>query len=413
MPELEFINLVAVLLVAFLAPLGLGLVPGVRMPSVVLEIVAGIVLGPSVLGWVEADVPVEVLAWIGLTFMLFLAGLGTDLEHLRGPTGILAGKGFLLSIALALATAFMLDLAGLIETPILIAIALTATSIGVVIPVLMDAGEAESPFGQAVISGSTVCGVGAVLALSLLFSEESASWGVRLGLLGAFAAVLVVTALLIDEAERAPRVREALVRLQDSTAQIRIRGAFLLMIAVVAVAGQVGVELLIAGFLAGVLLGVVDRDQVLTHPDFHAKLTAVGFGVFIPVFFVASGLRLDLRALVERPATVAQVPVFLLALLVVRGLPALLYLRPFGPRRTVAAALLQATTLPFIVVATQIGVELDRLDTATAAAMVMAGLISVLIFPMAAASVLAVAAVAPDATTVPPVAEGAISKTPG
>ena len=183
------------------------------------------------------------------------------------------------------------------------------------------------------------------------------------------------------------RLGEVLVRLQDTTAEIRVRFAVVLLIAFTALAERVGLESILGAFLAGVVVGVVDRDST-SHPAFRTKLEAIGFGFLIPVFFVSSGARLDLQGLLDQPSALLRVPVFLLALLVMRGLPALLQLKALGRRSTVAVALLQATSLPFIVAAVQIGIELDRISPVTGAAMVTAGLLSVLIFPLVALGLL-------------------------
>jgi Kef-type K+ transport system membrane component KefB len=179
-----------------------------------------------------------------------------------------------------------------------------------------------------------------------------------------------------------------LLRLQDTTDQIRIRGAFVLLAVFAALAERLGLEVILGAFLAGALLTLVDSNKMLTHPRFRTKLEAIGFGVFVPFFFVTSGLRFDLAALVASPATLARVPLFLAALLRVRGAPALLYRSLVGGRRTVVAGLLEATTLTFIVAATQIGQALGLMGAATAAALVAAGLLSVLLFPLGALTLL-------------------------
>jgi Kef-type K+ transport system membrane component KefB len=252
------------------------------------------------------------------------------------------------------------------------------------VPVLKDSGRISSGFGQLVIAAASIADFGAVILLSLLFSRESASTTAQLILLGGFlvASVAVVVALL--GVERSMRLTAVLVRLQDTTAQIRVRGAVLLLVGFVALAERLGLEVILGAFLAGAALTLVDRDRAMTHPQFRTKLEAAGYGIFVPVFFVASGLAFDLDALLE--SGVAKVPLFLAALLAVRGLPALLYRLP--RRETAVAALLQATSLPFIVAASMIGLELKLVDEATAAALVAAGLLSVLLFPLAALTLL-------------------------
>jgi Kef-type K+ transport system membrane component KefB len=162
-----------------------------------------------------------------------------------------------------------------------------------------------------------------------------------------------------------------------------VRGAIVLLIAFAAVAEQLGLEVILGAFAAGAVLTLADRDEVMTHPTFRLKLEAIGFGLFIPVFFVASGLRFDLNALLDDPSNLAMVPVFLLALAVVRGLPALLYRPLVGARRAAVAGLFQATSLPFIVAATAIGRDLDMIGGAESAELIAAGLLSVLLFPLA------------------------------
>ncbi len=400
--ELAFTNLLAVALIAFAAPLALGLAPALRLPAVVLELVAGIAVGPAGLGWVEVDAPVEVLALLGLAILLFLAGLEVEFDQLRGPLLRLALASFALSFVLGVAVGLGLHAAGFVKSPVFVAIVLSATSLGVVIPVLKDAGLVASPFGQLVIAAASIADVATILLLSLLFSKESASatsTAVLLGGLGLLAVAVAATVLL---AKRSMRLGETLLRLQDTTAQIRVRGAFLLLVVFVAIAQRLGLEVILGAFVAGALLSVLDPDRTMSHPRFRAKLEAAGFGIFIPVFFVASGLRFDLGALTASASTVARVPVFVAALLLVRALPALLYRSYLGDdRRTIVAGLLQATSLPFIVASTQIGLTLELLTPATAAGLIAAGLLSVLVFPLAGLTLLRGSAPAPQAATGP------------
>jgi Kef-type K+ transport system membrane component KefB len=173
-----------------------------------------------------------------------------------------------------------------------------------------------------------------------------------------------------------------LTRLQDTTAQIRVRGAFALLIGFAALAEALGVEVILGAFIAGAILRLVDADGEMTHPTFRGKLEAIGYGVFVPVFFVATGLRFDLTALLASPAAIAQVPLFGAILLAVRGLPILAFRSEAALARLAAGGLLLATLLP--VAPVQIGLELGLLDPATGAALVSAGLVAVLVFPVLA-----------------------------
>ena len=388
MPNVSFSGLLIVAIVAFAAPLLLGLTPARRLPAIVLEIVAGIIIGPSVLGWVRVDLPLSILSVLGLAFLLFLAGLEVELERLRGRLLVFVGSGFLLSFGLALLVGYGLYLAGQVVSPLLIAIILVATGLGIVIPVLKDAGESASDFGQLVIAGAMFAEFGSIILLTLFFSREATSTATKLVLLGGFALLAAGFAFVILRLERSKRIAAVLLRLQDTTAQIRVRGAFMLLVAFVALASVLGLETILGAFVAGVILRLIDGDQMMTHPQFRLKLEAIGFGVFIPVFFVTSGILFDLPALFSSPATLLRVPVFLVALLLVRGVPALLYRPLVGSRRSIVAGLLQATSLSFIVAASQIGLELGLITKATGAALIAAGLLSVLIFPLLALTIL-------------------------
>src|SRR5215218_7989446 len=218
----SFSSLLVVMAVAFGAPLLLGLFPRVQLPSVVLEIVAGIVVGPSVLGIAEVDETVEVVAVLGLAFVLFLAGLEIEFEKLRGRVLRLTGLGFALSFAIALVVALGLKAGGLVDTPLLVAIILCATSLGVLVPVLKDAGEISSTFGQLIIASASIADFGAIILLSIFFSGEGGT-GSTVLLLGALFLLAAVVFGVVRGAERSMRIREDLLRLQDTTAQIRVR----------------------------------------------------------------------------------------------------------------------------------------------------------------------------------------------
>jgi len=382
MTTVHFTNLLIVVAAGVLAPLVLGFFPLIRLPAIVLEIVLGIVIGPSVLGWVKPDLPVSILALIGLAFLLFLSGLEIDVERLRGPILKLTAFGFAVSFAIAIVIGIGLHAGGFVKSPLFVAIVLVATSLGVIVPVLKDSGNISSSFGQLVIAAASIADFGAIILLSVFFSGRgSTSTAGTLILLGVFGLVVALVGLAIAGVEHSMSLARVLRRLQDTTAQIRVRAAFLLLIAFTALADSVGLETILGAFAAGALLSLIDRDDAMTHPQFRLKLEAVGFGVFIPVFFVTSGVRFDLNALFASTSTVARVPLFLIAIYLARGLPAFVYVRLLGRSRAVIAGVLQATSLPFIVAATQIGVQLGVVTRASAAGLVAAGLLSVIISP--------------------------------
>jgi Kef-type K+ transport system membrane component KefB len=386
--ELAFTNLLIIVAAGFAAPLALGFFPSVRLPSVVLEIVVGIALGPAVLGWVHVDDAVQVFATVGLAYLLFLAGLEIDFVRLRGRVLRLALVGFVVSLGIAIVVGLLLRAGDFVQQPLFVAIVLSATSLGVLVPVLKDAGESDSTFGQLIIAAGTIADFATVILLSLFFSRESGSTTSKVILLAGLFVVAVLVALLIAGVEHSRRLREVLRRLQDTTAQIRIRAAFMLLIGLVALATELGLEVILGAFIAGAIISLVDRDRSMTHPDFRLKLEAAGFGIFIPVFFVTTGVRYDLDALTADASTLLHVPIFLAALVVVRGLPALLYRSVIPREQLPVAVLMQATSLPFIVAATAVGLALDVVTPANAAALIAAGLLSVVIFPALALALL-------------------------
>jgi Kef-type K+ transport system membrane component KefB len=391
MPEVGFTNLLVVCVVALLAPLTLGFAPRVRVPAVVLEIVAGVALGPSGLDWVEVDLPVSIVAVLGLAFLLFLAGLEIDVHRLRGAVLRLALIGYAVTLALGLAVGGGLDLLGWVGSPVLVAVALSATSLGLVVPVLKDAGRLDGSLGQTVVASASVADFVAIVLLSLFFSTSESGTATRLALLAVFGALVALTALAALTVSRSTRLSETVTRLQDTTAEIRVRASVLLLVGFVFLASHLGLETILGAFLAGAVVGLVDSDmngETSSHPQFRTKLEALGYGFLIPVFFVASGLRLDLAGLLDDPAALLRVPVLAVALLVVRGAPALLLVRRYDGRSVAAAGLLQATSLPFLVTAAQIGVDTGTLSSTTAAALVCAGLVSVVLYPAVALGLL-------------------------
>lgn len=381
MPKVSFSSLFVIATIAVAAPLLIGLFPRIRVPAVVLEIVAGIAVGPHGFRLASIDLPVQILALVGLAFLLFLAGLEIDVERLRGRLVRLAGLGFMVTMVLGLLAGTAFNAADIVRSPLFLAVALSATSLGLVVPVLKDAGQVDSEVGQLTIGAASVADFGAVLLLTIFFSSEgSTSTGAKLVLLGGFALLVVVLGLALWRLNRSMRFGNLLVRLQDTTAELRVRMAVLLLVGFVALAEQLGLEVILGAFVAGALLRLVDRDTS-THPHFRMKLEAIGYGFVVPVFFVTSGMRFDLDALIDSPSAFARVPLFLLALLVVRGAPALLYRRSVGSRKAAAAGLLQATSLPFIVTAVDIGLILGLIQPVNGAALVSAGLVSVILFP--------------------------------
>jgi Kef-type K+ transport system membrane component KefB len=385
--ELSLGTVLVVAVIALLAPLLVQLAPALRLPAVVLEIVLGIVVGPSGLDWVEVDVPTEVLALFGLGFLLFLAGLEIDFAQLRSAAARLA-LAFVLSSALAVLAGLGTEAVRETDAPVFVAIALVSTSLGLVVPVVRDAGETSTELGQLILAGSSVGEFGAIVLVTLFFSTESSSTGSTVFLLCTFGVLAALIGIGLTRAGRSLRVSATLLRLEETTAQLGVRIAIVLLAVFFVLAADLGLETILGAFVAGVLLRTVDRDERLVHERFRSKVEAIGYGFLVPVFFVSTGMKFDADALFAEPEHLLLLDAFLVALLVVRGLPAILYRPIVGTRGAVAAGLLQATSLTFLVVAAHLGRELDVLDAAGAAALLGAGLLSVVIFPPIALALL-------------------------
>lgn len=384
-------GLVIVLAVAAGAPLLLGLLPWLQLPGALLEILAGIVLGPSVLGWVTPDATIRALALLGLSFLLFLAGFEIDLRRFRGTLGRRVALSLGISVLAAVAVGAVLVALG-VGGAALIGVALLATSLGLVVPVLADSGALERPVGRIALAGASAGEVAAVVLLSVGLAGTDTPLAGRLLLLGLLLAALGAVAVVVLGAERSMRITGLVARLADTSAQIRVRLTVLLVAGLALAAQLLGFEAILGAFLAGLLLRALDPEPGRTHPPYPVKLDAVGYGLLVPVFFVTSGLTLDLRGLVAQPAAIAAVPAFVGALLLVRALPVVAFRGELPRRELVAAGLLQATSLPLLLAAVEIGDEMGLLDPATGAGLVAAGLVSVLVFPAVALTLLPVPA---------------------
>jgi Kef-type K+ transport system membrane component KefB len=378
--EISYAGVAGVAIVALLAPLLVSLAPSLRLPAVALEIVLGIILGPSVLGWIEADVPVEVLSTIGLGYLLFLAGMELDLNAVRQylrPISV----GFVLSLILALLAGGAIGLVDLNDDPMFLAVVLVSTSLSLVVPVLSEAKLTTTPFGQVVMGASSMGEFGALLLLSLFFSTTATSTGSQLLLLGVFLAAAAIAGLALSRVGRSIRALDLLERFGDTPAQLGVRFLVLMMLLFLGFANDLGFEAILGSFVAGALLRVTDKSGKLDDPHFKSKIEALGYGFLVPAFFVASGLTFDVDALFGSSSNLVLIPVLLVAILVVRGVPALFYRGRFSHKQIVAAGLLQSTTLSMVVIAAQVGVELGTIDAGTSAALLSAGILTVVIFP--------------------------------
>ncbi len=397
MLAISFNSVLIIAGISVLVPVVLGLLPRLPVPGAVLEVIAGIVVGPSVLGWVREDAPVQVLRDLGLGMLLFLAGLEIDVDRLRGPLSRLASAAFGVSAVLGLLCGLVSWLAGQATQPLLLGIILMSTSAGLLLPLLKDAGEGTTEFGQLVMTAAALAEVVPIMLLSLFFSAASKTSQEQLISLGIFLALLVLIGLTLSTVRRLRGLDRMLDRLEHRSGQLRVRATLTLALACGVLAYRFGFASILGAFAAGLLVKLVEISRYKPDRDFLTKLEGIGFGFLIPIFFIATGVEFQLKDLLDHPVALAEVPLFLIALLFVRGLPALLYRRRTGTRRAVAAGLLQATTLTFVIVATQIGLAAGKVTPTVAAALVAAGLLSAALFPIGAQRLLSRAEPVPSA----------------
>jgi Kef-type K+ transport system membrane component KefB len=380
----QFGGLLALAVAAFAAPLAARTIPGRLVPPVVLEVLAGIAIGPQGLGLVHATGGVYVLYLLGFGFLLFLAGQEIEVGRFRGPTFRVTGASFAVSLVVAVPVAFLLRLIAHGADVRLLALALTASSLGVMVPVLRDAGEVSTDFGQLAIMAGSVGEFAALLLLTVLFSAQPEPTWAQVAYVAALGAAAVIGAIGLRRLWRSAWLRRHLLATDQTTAQLRVRGAFVILLAFAAIAHEFGVDALLGAFVAGVVLNIADSDDRPTRERYEGKLHAIGYGFLVPVFFIVTGVQFDVRSLVASASSLALMPAVLAGILIVRAAPAVLYRRQLGTRPAAAAGLLQATTLTFPVVVAEVGTSLHLLTSATSAALVGAALLSVLIFPAVA-----------------------------
>ena len=373
----DLASLVIIAAVAVLAPIIADIPRRARIATVVVEILLGIVIGPEVLDIAQPDEFVDFLSNLGLASLFFLAGREIDLRRIAGAPLRLAGAGWLIGLLLGVAIGFALDAAGVVSDPEIVGIALATTALGVLVPILHDAGLSATRFGTIVLAVGAIGELGPIIILSVFLATDNDVASAIL--LFAFSAIAVATALTAVRLH--PR---RIARLVDETmhasGQLAVRICMLLLLSLVFLAVELGQDLILGAFAAGIVLGYATRDAPALD-ELWPKLDAIGYGLLIPFFFIRSGMTFDLDGLLESPASLAELPLFLALFLVVRGLPSLLSRREVPPGTLGPLALMSASALPLVVAITDVGVQTGKLASDTAASMVGAAMLSVLIFP--------------------------------
>ena len=371
----DFQSLLVIAAISAFVPLIVGLFR-IKVAEVVLLLGAGVLFGPQLLGLITVDDSIALLSELGLGMLFFLAGLELEAIAVRGESGRLAAIGWFTSIVLAGIIALILQNLGIIRDGLGVAIALTSTALGTLLPILRDRNELGTRFGRFFMGAGAWGEFGPIIAISVLLGTKSSFAALislaAFGLLAAFIAWL-------PSRFAGDRVRDVLERGNHSTSQTALRFTMLLLIALLALAGRFGLDVVLGAFIAGVIVRRFSPPNA--ESQLQVKVEAIAFGLLIPLFFVVSGARLDVMSIVEHPL---RLVLFFTLLLVVRGLPQVVIYRKALPdtRLRWRFPLLVATGLPIIVAVTSLEVTEGVMDPRNAAALVGAGALSVLFFPL-------------------------------
>lgn len=373
--------LLAIGFIATLSPLLANIPMAIRLPIVVVEILLGIIVGPHVIGWVQPTAELKFFGDLGMVFLFFMAGMELRFHHVQGKPLMLGTAAWIVSLFLAIGVGYVLSWTGLIDTYMLVAIALTTTAIGPLIPILKDAGEFDTKFGRMVLGAGALGELGPILSISLLMGKRYETTDQAL-LMIAFVFVAVISVYGASKI-RLDSVVNFFRKWLHSNSQLAVRASILILVGLVALAGSFGLDVILGSFVAGMTVELMCKGnggEVLRN-----RLKAIAFGFLIPAFFVTSGINFDLGALVASPLSLLMLPMFFGLLFLLRGLAILpVYKRVLVKEERIPFALMTATGLPLIVAITELGVEHGEMNHDTAAALVGAGMLSILIFPLVA-----------------------------
>jgi Kef-type K+ transport system membrane component KefB len=375
---------------------------------VVLEIILGAAIGPAVLGWAHVSPVISTISDLGLAMLMFMAGYEIRFEQIRGKPIELAVTSWLGSAALGAGAGVLITLLiGSIDVqpkatlhniaPLVLGLSLTTTALGTMLPMISDAGLLSTPIAGPVMAVGATGEFFPIVLIALLLTDGDS--GEQAGLLLAFVVVAVLAAWLATR-PRPPRLARLVSSTLTTSAQIAVRLTMVVVGAMLWIASHLGLDTLLGAFAAGVVMRLFlragDADEI---EKVESKLEAIGYGFLIPFFFVVSGMQLDLRSLASDTSRMAMIPLFLVCFLIVRGIPVFATYRwgRFGVAESGGLALFASTGLPLIVAITAIGVQAGAIRASTSASLVVAGLLSVMIFPLIATRL-----AAPPAATAPP-----------
>ena len=365
----------------------LGRIPiGLRVPVVVLEVVLGILIGPHVMNLVQYDGFLSTMHTLAMAVTLFMAGMELDFSEIKGRPLGLAAAGWGISVALGIAVVGIFHVIPAVDAPMMVTLALCTTGLGTLIPIFRDGGQLRTRFGRLMLAAGTIGEVGPIVGMSLLLSQRYSTWQ-EAGFLVAFLAIIGVAAA-VSAGARPPKVIAFLSREMQASSQLPVRISVLLLAALFLLAEEFGFESILGAFAAGMIIGLATRGE--DGKAMRAKMDAVSFGWFYPFFFVGTGIKFDITALGKDLTTALLVPTFVILLLVIRGAPVWLYRNEITKTERFSFALCSAVpSLSIIVVITEIGLRSKTMNPDIAAALVAAGLLSIMLFPTIGGALLA------------------------
>lgn len=375
-------TLILIMSIAVLAPLlAYGVSRWLPVPLVIFEIVLGVLVGPDVLGWAHSTEVIDVLSELGLAMLIFLAGYEIQFARVKGDTLKRSVWAWVAALGLGLGLGLLLSGGGF-DKGVYIGTALTSTALGTILPVLRDSGDLQGRFGSVMMAMGAVGEFGPIIAMALLLSGRAP--GQSAALLIGFA-VLTAGAVFWALRPKPPWFSRVIAKTLHSSAQFAVRLVVLILVAFLALSEVLGLDVLLGAFAAGLITRLVLHGAAPESSEtVLSKVEAMGFGFLVPLFFVVTGIEFDLDALLGGGWALLLLPLFLLLFLVVRGIPMwLLAPRDLGRRDRSALVLFGSTALPLVVAITTLGVQDGKLGSGEAAALVGAGMVSVLVFPLA------------------------------
>ena len=387
-----FVTLLLITLLALIVPFLANRIKIVTIPIVVGEILAGIIIGKSGFNLVEPTPTLNFLSEFGFALLMFLSGLEVNFDMLRSsgctaekfpllrrPTTV-AALYFLSTLTLAMLIGFGLSSFQLAKNPILLGLILSTTSLGIVVPMLKERDTTNTPYGQAILIAALISDFVTLLLLSTAIVAISQGFSPDLLLFVVLLAVFFLAISVSRWLNRIPGLSRMISELSHATAQIRVRGSLALMVMCVVLADTLGVEIILGAFLAGAIVSFASNKG--HESALHSKLDAIGYGFFIPIFFINVGAEFDLGSLLDSPSAILLVPILIIAAYAVKLIPALLYRRLFSWRESIALGVLLASRLSLIIAASAISLKLGLITSATNSSIILVAIITCTVSPL-------------------------------